>query len=220
MRVIGGKAKGRRLKVPKSLALRPTAARVKEALFDILPHDLSGHRVLDLFAGTGSLSAEALSRGATEAILVDVSRGAGKAIHSNLQALGFLPRSKVWIAPVLRAIRLLSRRGETFNLIFLDPPYEKNLIGQILRAISKGELLREEGILVVEHSVREKVQESFTPLSLQDQRRYGSTLLSFFRLQEDQNNQVNQVNNLNSEPLERGHEKNGKKQYRSLSRLL
>ncbi len=211
MRVIGGKAKGRHLKVPKVQTLRPTAARVKEALFDILPHDLSGYRVLDLFAGTGNLSVEALSRGATEAILVDASRGAGKAIHSNLQALGYLPRSKVWIAPVLRSILLLSRKGEAFDLIFVDPPYEKNLIGQILWAISKGGILREEGILVVEHSVRERVQESYTPLSLQDQRRYGSTLLSFFRLQEDQNNQVNQVNNFEGNPLTRGHEKDGTK---------
>lgn len=182
MRVIGGKAKGRRLKVPKGRALRPTAARVKEALFNILPHDLSGFKVLDLFAGTGNLSVEALSRGATEAILVDVSRESGKASRANLQALGLSHRSKVWGAPVLRSIRLLSRRGEKFDLILLDPPYEKNWVGQILRAIAQEGLLREAGVLVAEHSVREGVEESYGPLGLQDQRRYGSTLLSFFRL--------------------------------------
>ena len=182
MRVIGGKAKGRRLKVPKGRALRPTAARVKEALFNILPHDLSGFKVLDLFAGTGNLSVEALSRGAAEAILVDVSRESGKASRENLQALGLSRRSKVWGAPVLRSIRLLSRRGEKFDLIFLDPPYEKDWVGKILRAIAQEGLLREAGVLVAEHGVREKVEESYGPLGLQDQRRYGSTLLSFFRL--------------------------------------
>lgn len=186
MRVIGGSAKGHRLKVPKGRALRPTADRVKEALFDVLPHDLSGYRVLDLFAGTGNLSVEALSRGAGEVILVDISRKAGKAIHENLHALGLSRRSRVWIAPALRTVRLLSRRGETFDLIFLDPPYEREWVGQVLRAIAQGGLLREAGVLVAEHSVREKVEGNYGPLSLQDQRRYGSSLLSFFRHQTNQ----------------------------------
>ena len=180
MRVIGGKAKGRRLKVPKGRALRPTAARVKEALFNILPHDLSGLKVLDLFAGTGNLSVEALSRGATEAVLVDASRKSGKTIRENIHALGLSHKSKVWVAPVPRSIRLLSRKGETFDLIFLDPPYEKDWVGKILRAISQEGLLSKAGILVAEHSVREEVKESYGPLGLQDQRRYGSTVLSFF----------------------------------------
>jgi len=180
MRVIAGEAKGRRLKAPRGRALRPTADRVKEALFNILPHDLSGYRVLDLFAGAGSLSAEALSRGAAEATLVDASHRAGKAIRENLQTLGLSRRSKVWAAPVLRSIRLLARRGETFDLIFLDPPYEKDWVGKTLKAIAQEGLLREEGVLVAEHSAREKVEERYGPLGLRDQRRYGSTLLSFF----------------------------------------
>src|SRR3972149_4715895 len=112
MRIIAGSVKGRQLKAPKGQGLRPTAARVKEALFNILPHDLSGLRVLDLFAGTGNLSVEALSRGAAEAVLIDADT--------------------------------------------------------------------EAGILVVEHSVREKVEKDYAPLRLRDQRRYGTTLLSFF----------------------------------------
>ena len=186
MRVIGGRAKGRRLKVPKGRTLRPTADRVKEALFNILPHDLSGLKVLDLFAGTGNLSVEALSRGASEAILVDASREAGKAIRENLRALGFSGRSRLWQLPVLRSIRLLSRRGEKFDLIFLDPPYERDWVGQVLRAIAQEGLLRETGILVAEHSVREKVEGHYGPLALQDQRRYGTSRLSFFGLSQSQ----------------------------------
>lgn len=180
MRVIGGRAKGRRLKAPRGLALRPTASRVKEALFDILPHDLTGLKVLDLFAGAGGLSIEALSRGAREAILVDSSREASMAARQNLRGLGLSDRAKVWTTPVLRSIRLLARRGETFDLIFLDPPYERGWVGKSLRAVAREGLLREQGVLVMEHSAREKVEERYDLLRLKDQRRYGTTLLSFF----------------------------------------
>ena len=180
MRVVGGLAKGRRVKAPKGHTLRPTADRVKEALFNILPHDLSGYRVLDLFAGTGNLSLEALSRGAAEAFLVDESRGARKAIEENLRALGFKEQAHVWTAPVIRVLRMLGRKGERFDLIFLDPPYEKNLIEPALRAIAKQALLRQTGTAIAEHSVREKIEERYASLVLRDQRRYGTTLLSFF----------------------------------------
>jgi len=181
MRVIGGNAKGRRLKVPKGHALRPTADRVKEALFNILPHDLSGKRILDLFSGSGNLSIEALSRGASEAILVDASSESGRAIRENLRRLTLLDRSKLWIAPVFRSLRLLSRRNERFDVIFLDPPYEKHWVGKTLEIIAETDLLEESGIVVVEHSVRERVEAGYGSLVLQDQRRYGGTLLSFFR---------------------------------------
>jgi 16S rRNA (guanine(966)-N(2))-methyltransferase RsmD len=185
MRVIGGKAKGRRLKAPKGRALRPTGGRVKEALFDILPHDLTGRRVLDLFAGTGALSLEALSRGASEALLVDLSRAAAKAIQANVESLGFAGRSIVWVAPALQAIRRLSRKAESFDLIFLDPPYEKGRVGETLRGLGSAGILRPGGVVVVEHSVREPVARQFGALILTDQRRYGTTSLSFFAARDD-----------------------------------
>lgn len=184
MRVISGQAKGHRLKVPKGRAVRPTAARVKEALFNILPHDLSGLKILDLFAGTGSLSAEALSRGAAEVILVDVSRKAANTIRENLRALGFSHNAKIWIGSVPKSLRQLSRKGETFDLVFLDPPYEKGWVGKILEVIGQERLMREAGMVVAEHSSREEVQKRYGVLELHDQRRYGSTVLSFFRLRE------------------------------------
>lgn len=184
MRVISGQAKGHRLKVPKGRAVRPTAARVKEALFNILPHDLSGLKILDLFAGTGSLSAEALSRGAAEVILVDVSRKAANTIRENLRALGFSHNAKIWIGSVPKSLRQLSRKGETFDLVFLDPPYEKGWVGKILEVIGQERLMRKAGMVVAEHSSREEVQERYGVLELHDQRRYGSTVLSFFRLRE------------------------------------
>jgi 16S rRNA (guanine966-N2)-methyltransferase len=180
MRIIGGRFKGRRLKVPKGRALRPTAARVKEALFDILPHDLSGRRVLDLFAGTGGLAWEALSRGAGEALLVDSSREAGKAIRENATRLGFSSRCRVWIMPVDRALRRLAESGELFDIIFVDPPYERGAVSVVLKKLGTAGLLRAGGMVVVEHSAREPVGESHGRLVLADQRRYGDTLLSFF----------------------------------------
>jgi 16S rRNA (guanine966-N2)-methyltransferase len=187
MRVTGGEAKGRRLRVPKGQALRPTAGRVKEALFNILARDLSGLKVLDLFAGTGNVSIEALSRGAAEAILVDSSTAAGKVIRENLRRLRLAGRAKVWIIPVSRALRLLARRGESFDMIFLDPPYEHRLVENSLQIIARGNLLRQAGILVAEHSLREKVESRYDSLVLSDQRRYGTTLLSFFRREEKAN---------------------------------
>lgn len=181
MRVIGGNARGRRLKVPKGQTLRPTAARVKEALFNILPHDLSGAKVLDLFAGTGNVSIEALSRGAAAAILVDLSGESGKVIRENVRRLGLADRTKVWIMPAARALRLLVRQGATFDLIFLDPPYERRWIDKTLKIIAQGELLRESGVLIAEHSIREKFEPRYGSIALRDQRRYGSTLLSFFK---------------------------------------
>lgn len=179
MRVIGGTAKGRRVKSFKGQSLRPTADRVKEALFNILPHDLSGWKVLDLFAGTGNLTFEALSRGAAEACLVDVSREAGKMIRKNVEALGFSQCTRVMGVPALRAIHVLAGRGDTFDLILVDPPYEKGWVERVLRSLSQEKILEDNGILVMEHSRREEVKESYGSLALQDQRRYGGTCLSF-----------------------------------------
>jgi 16S rRNA (guanine(966)-N(2))-methyltransferase RsmD len=181
MRIIGGKARGRRLKVPKGQSVRPTAARTKEALFNIIPHDLSGVKVLDLFAGTGNLTIEALSRGAAEAILVDSFSESGKAIRENLRRVHLSDRTKVWITPVSRALRLLARRGETFDLIFLDPPYEKGWVESTLKIIANGNLLRDSGIMIAEHSRREALEARYGALVLYDQRNYRDTLLSFFR---------------------------------------
>ena len=180
MRVIGGSAKGRRLLAPKGQSVRPTADRVKESLFNILPRDFSGMKVLDLFAGTGNLSIEALSRGAGHALLVDSSERSVAAIKENLRRLGFTARSEVWAAPAARSLKVLARRRESFDIIFLDPPYDQGLAARALDIIARGKLLRLSGTAVVEHSAREALQQGYDALELHDQRRYGDTLLSFY----------------------------------------
>ena len=160
--------------------MRPTSDRVKEALFNILPHDLSGVKLLELFAGTGNVSIEAISRGAAEAILIDSSAKSGKVISENLRRLGFTDRATVRIAPVSQALRSLTRQGESFDVIFLDPPYQRNWVKACMEAVGRGNLLRASGTLVVEHSAREQPQREYGSLILKDQRKYGDTCLSFF----------------------------------------
>jgi 16S rRNA (guanine(966)-N(2))-methyltransferase RsmD len=181
MRIIGGNAKGRRLFVPRGGSVRPTAARVKESLFNILPHDFTGLRVLDLFAGSGSLSIESLSRGAAETVLVEASARSATAIRENLRRFGLKMRAQVWVAPVSRTLRSLAKRGERFDLIFLDPPYDKGLVSPSLELIAQGNLLNSAGTVVAEHSAREELQPRYDSLVLNDQRHYGDTRLSFFR---------------------------------------
>jgi 16S rRNA (guanine(966)-N(2))-methyltransferase RsmD len=187
MRVIGGQAKGRRLKVPKGRSLRPTAARVKESIFDILPHDLSSLEALDLFAGTGNMSLEALSRGAAAATLVEISPEAVRVIRDNLSRLGFAARSHLLNMPADRALRSLERQQSKFDLIFLDPPYGQQLVERTLRTLAQGSLLRERGVIIAEHSVRDGVGDRYGDLILSDRRRYGDTLISFFERQRAEN---------------------------------
>jgi 16S rRNA (guanine966-N2)-methyltransferase len=190
MRVIGGNARGRRLKAPKGRMLRPTSARVKEALFNILPRDLSGMRALDLFAGTGNIAIEALSRGLMQAILVDASAESARAIRVNLHALGLAHQARLWNMPVEQALRRLERLGEAFDLVFIDPPYGRNLVERTLKMIARTSILRPAGIIVAEHSARDLVMRDYGRLELRDQRRYGDTMLSFFYWRGDDNSEV------------------------------
>jgi 16S rRNA (guanine(966)-N(2))-methyltransferase RsmD len=181
MRVISGKAKGRRLIAPKGGAIRPTADRIKESLFNILPRDFSSMKILELFAGTGNVSIEALSRGAESALLVDASERAARVIRENLRRLELSDRAQVWVMPVRRALNAVGRQGQKFDVIFLDPPYDQRLVGRSLELIASVNPLYPSAVVVAEHSVRETVKSSYGILSLNDQRRYGDTLLSFFR---------------------------------------
>ena len=181
MRVISGKAKGRRLVAPKGGAIRPTADRIKESLFNILPRDFSGMKILELFAGTGNISIEALSRGAESALLVDASERSARIIRENLRRLELTDRTQMWVMPVRRALNAVGRQGQKFDVIFLDPPYDQKLVGRSLELIASVDPVYPTGVVVAEHSVRETLKSSYRFLSLNDQRRYGDTLLSFFR---------------------------------------
>lgn len=150
MRVIAGAAKGKRLRTLRGAETRPTADRVRQAIFDILGPHLAGARVLDLFAGSGALGIEALSRGAAEAMFVESSREACDVIRGNLEATGLRARALIRRADVSR---LLSREAlHPFDLVFLDPPYDRGLgfVARVLRKLESGAWLRQGGTAIVE----------------------------------------------------------------------
>ena len=179
MRIIAGEAKGRRLATPKSDSIRPVLDQVKESIFNIL-FDVTGQNVLDLFAGTGAMGIEALSRGANSACFVDCSKEALKLISTNLQKCGFEKKSRVVGLKASEAIALLEKQGKTFDLIFVDPPYEKFYVNKTLNRLGRGTLLHSETIVVVEHHPKEQIGE-IEGLNLTDERKYGQTLVGFLR---------------------------------------
>jgi 16S rRNA (guanine(966)-N(2))-methyltransferase RsmD len=184
MRIVAGSAKGRALAGPKSTSkhIRPTADRVRETLFNVLGQWLEGHSVLDLYAGTGALGLESISRGAKNAVLVDSDREALALCRTNTDALGFAERVEIVSQPVERALQTLGRRGDKFDLIFADPPYAARVVEGVLDGLAKHGLLAPEGTVVIEHDKREPAPESHAGFERVDQRRFGDTLVSLFRI--------------------------------------
>ncbi|HOG17746.1 MAG: Ribosomal RNA small subunit methyltransferase D [Syntrophaceae bacterium PtaU1.Bin231] len=181
MRIIGGEARGRIIRIPKGCRLRPTSDMVREALFNILP-PVTGGSFLDLFAGCGTVGLEAASRGAARSLLVEKDPLLAKAIRASAEGLGLAGRTEVMAAEAERAILLLSARGERFDFVFIDPPYERGLIEPTLERIASGNLLAQAGFAIVQHAAGEGVQtDSIGGIVLRDQRRYGNTLLSFWQ---------------------------------------
>ncbi len=163
MRVIAGDARGRKLSAPRGLATRPTLARVRESMFSRLSVrlDFQGLRVLDLFAGTGSLGIEALSRGAAHVTFVESARHALTALRRNLEALGFSGRARVLKSDVTRGLEALAAAGESFDLVLLDPPYRKGWGDKVLPRLMELNLLSDGGWVATEVSRLEA-----TPASL------------------------------------------------------
>jgi 16S rRNA (guanine966-N2)-methyltransferase len=179
MRIISGTSKGRKLVTPRSQSLRPTSDRVKESIFNILQDDIVGKVVLDLFAGTGNLGIEALSRGAKKTIFVEKGRQALRLIQRNLTQFGLEERSEIIPKDAIRAIGILKQKGESFDLILMDPPYEKGLIQRTLMKLNSYPIYHKDSILVIEHNRREPLSTVMDGWNLIRQRRIGDTLISF-----------------------------------------
>lgn len=181
MRIISGKFKGQRLIGPKNEAIRPTSDRIKESIFNILRNEVREKKVLDLFAGTGNLGIEALSRGAKKVFFVEKGRRGIRIIQRNLTQCGMASQSEIIHKDVNRAIGILQNRGEIFDIIFLDPPYGKGLIQKTLEKLNTQRIYKEDSILVIQHDRREPLSEEIEEWYLINQRRIGDTLLSFLR---------------------------------------
>jgi 16S rRNA (guanine(966)-N(2))-methyltransferase RsmD len=158
---------------------------VKESIFNILRIEMEGKVVLDLFAGTGNLGIEALSRGAKKAIFVEKGRQAIRLIQRNLSQLGLKERSEIVPKDANRAIGILKQRGESFDLILMDPPYEKGLIRKTLMKLRSHSIYNKDSILVIEHNKREPLPATMAGWNLIHQRRIGDTIISFLTPRED-----------------------------------
>ncbi len=179
MRVISGAARGRRLKAPKGRRVRPTADRVKESVFDLLGLQWEGCRVMDLFAGSGALGIEALSRGAGLALFVEADRSCCRVLLGNLKCCGMEERGLVIRADAVRFLR--SRGGfPDFHVIFADPPYERGLAWPCVMGVARGRWLTPDGRLVVEHSSKEGIPDQGAGLTLLDRRSYGGSRVSVY----------------------------------------
>ena len=180
MRVITGKARGRKLLEPKGMDIRPTADQVKEAVFNILQGDVEGRTCLDLFAGTGQLGIEALSRGASSCTFVDESREAVQLVKQNLEKCGFT-------AAVFQGDALRFLEGpETYGLIFLDPPYRSGLYPELLSRIKHFDKLQRGGIMVVETPAEDEPDAPGAPYVKLRSYRYGKVRITTFTRNEDE----------------------------------
>lgn len=186
MRVITGTARGRRLKELEGMETRPTTDRVKEGLFSIIQFDIEGRRVLDLFAGTGQLGIECLSRGAASAVFVDRRTDAVKLIRENLKATELTDRATVVSGD---SMEYLKGQREKFDLIFLDPPYAAELLEAAISHIVKFDILAPHGIIVAEHPAEKNLPAVESPYRLHRTYRYGKIGLTIYRRGQDQQNE-------------------------------
>ena len=154
MRIIAGEAGGRRIEAPSGVNTRPTLDRVRENLFNMLQQEVYGACVLDLFAGSGALSLEALSRGSREAVLVDHDRRASACEKKNISSLGYTDRTTVLLSDWRNALRTLAAGGKRFDLVFLDPPYAMTDLREVFRELSA--VLAPEALIVLEHEAGER----------------------------------------------------------------
>jgi 16S rRNA (guanine(966)-N(2))-methyltransferase RsmD len=181
MRVIGGLAKGRRILAPRGRGTRPTSGYVREVLFDLLTQQVEGRTFLDLYAGTGAVGIEALSRGAAVAVFVEHNRLALTMLYRNLEASGFRNRAEVVPVEVLRYLRRAAYGSRQFDLIFLDPPYLHAEANAAIRLIASTEILASSGMAILERSAKVDPISVPTGLALAREVRHGDTALELYR---------------------------------------
>ncbi len=183
IRITSGAQKGRRLRAPRSAGLRPTSERVRGAIFSILGQEaVEGARVLDLYAGTGALGIEALSRGADWADFVEADARRCIQIRDNLRELGLAQRGHVYQSRVEKAITILT---SPYDLVFIDPPYDLDPWDWLMNALSERGLVKANGLVVAEHSPRTSLASRYGRLVLETGRRYGDTSVSIYKVGND-----------------------------------
>lgn len=181
MRIITGSARGRKLKTPENMEIRPTSDRVKEGLFSVIQFDIPGSNVLDLFAGSGQLGIEAASRGAASVCFADKSNEALKILRENIEISGFTDICEVFPGD---SLSFLQSTGRKFDIVFIDPPYQDGLIDKAMALLAPK--MNANGLVLCEHDIRFNIQDSFGGLKLKKQYKYGKTKISLFRLEAEE----------------------------------
>ena len=178
MRIITGKARGLKLVTPKNYLVRPTADRVKEALFNIIQSRIPGSTVLDAFAGTGNLGLEAWSRGAEQIVYFDKSRESLKLVKANVEKARAGEQVTLIHTDAVNGLAMMAQQGKAFDVIFSNPPYDKGLNRKVVEALEKWPVLKEGGLLVLEHSLEENPADYLPQGTEFRQEKYGDTKIS------------------------------------------
>jgi 16S rRNA (guanine966-N2)-methyltransferase len=201
MRVVTGEAKGRKLKAPKTSGTRPIIDRVKTALFDILSTSVEDARFLDLFAGTGSVGIEALSRGAASATFIEMSHSVLKLVRENLRITGLADRAETLHADAFKFLQANAQQSEdntrrAYDIIYVAPPQYHEMAAHALALLDSSPLVAEAGLVIIQIHPKERTGVAAVPLTrlkLTDERRYGSTLLMFYEADKEQSTDVDTV---------------------------
>lgn len=191
MRIIAGTKKGRKILSPHNKgkitkkgdieATRPTLDRVKEAMFNIIGQEVYESDVLDMFAGTGSLGLEALSRGANTAVFIEKFKETYDILNNNIRDLDFKENSKAIMGDSYEVLEKLNKNNMKFDIIFVDPPYLNEMVKSSINLIEKYKLLKKDGLLVSKYDISEDIYKGKDKLELVDKRKYGKTYLGFYR---------------------------------------
>lgn len=184
VRVISGSARGLKLNTPGDDRVRPTTDRVKESMFNIVQDWVYDSQVLDLFAGSGALGIEALSRGASQAVFCDNSLDSIKIIKSNIEKARVVDRSQIVSGDFKRCLKDMEAKNQSFDMIFVDPPYYKGLFEEVLDTIRSCKILKKDGIVIVEHDAKRPIGQ-VEGLEVYKEKKYGITMLTFYCLEDD-----------------------------------
>jgi len=181
LRIIGGELKGKKLYTKPGTLIRPTADRLRESIFNILSYQVKEAIVLDLFAGTGAFGIEALSRGADSAVFIDNNKTALSVVERNVQSCAVDNRSQIIRWNIVKNLNCIKSIGSKFDLVFMDPPYNKGQIKPSLINLHDSGSLGNDACIIVEHNYLEPIPETYSQLELIDQRKYGKKLISFMK---------------------------------------
>ena len=180
MRITSGTLKNRKIKSRGGKETRPTLERIKEAIFSIIGDKITDARFLDLYSGTGNMAIEALSRGASRAVMIEQDKEALRIIIDNVNDLKLDGKCRAYKNDVIRAIEILGRKNEKFDIIFMDPPYQDNVTKKVLKAIEKANILTEDGVIICEHHLLEDLEDNIASFRKTDERKYNKKILTFY----------------------------------------